>query len=559
MPYTLSGMLGTLGRVRRAACLILVLAGASIVATSARADGTSATTSTTTAPSYPELTAGRLPATCLGGGGVLIAEPHGTVALDTPAMSLGASGYPADGSIVTFAGASGAGAACSTGNVSLSSVSLFGGAVTAASVSATAGHGSVTGLTVNGSALTLGAGDTTYVGGWGRLTVGGRLGRLTAPLELVLDRAQAALPAGTVILVGYGEAPVPVVKHAKKKTATHAKSSAKTTGNKASPGSHATTKSSSFAGPRTATKKHHRHKQEKKGPQPLTVTPPLGTIHYDFPVDGGASYVDTYGAGRSDIYDGWHHGDDLFAPLGTPIVAVARGTLSLVGWNELGGWRVWLTDKYGNSFYYAHLSGYSRWILHHRHVKAGEVIGFLGRTGDAFTTEPHLHFEVHPHQLLTLGYDGAVDPTTYLRTWKVVNVPQDEMPRPARLRAPAGAPAQEAAVVWHELLAARHLLPKAHPAKAAHSGPAFALRRPFPGESARAATQELQVDGAVRVDARVAPLPPSGGWPSAVGAAVLAVGGFAFFAVGRRRRWPAASPPRLGDLARAARRARAPR
>jgi hypothetical protein len=56
--------------------------------------------------------------------------------------------------------------------------------------------------------------------------------------------------------------------------------------------------------------------------------------HYVFPVDGGASYVDTYGAGRSDIYDGWHHGDDLFAPLGTPVVAVARGTLSLVGWNS---------------------------------------------------------------------------------------------------------------------------------------------------------------------------------------------------------------------------------
>ena len=134
--------------------------------------------------------------------------------------------------------------------------------------------------------------------------------------------------------------------------------------------------------------------------------------HYVFPVDGGASYVDTYGAGRSDIYDGWHHGDDLFAPLGTPIVAVARGTLSLVGWNELGGWRLWLTDKKGNSFYYAHLAGYARSILTHRHVRAGQVIGFLGRTGDAFTTEPHLHFEVHPHQpaFVKLDYDGAVDP-----------------------------------------------------------------------------------------------------------------------------------------------------
>jgi hypothetical protein len=195
--------------------------------------------------------------------------------------------------------------------------------------------------------------------------------------------------------------------------------------------------------------------------QPLTRTPPLGFApsHYVFPVDGGASYVDTYGANRNDIYDGWHHGDDLFAPLGTPIVAVATGKLSLVGWNELGGWRVWLTDADGNSFYYAHLAGYSKWVLSHPNVRAGEVIGFLGRTGDAFTTAPHLHFEIHPQQYLDLGYDGAVDPTAYLQKWRIVRVPQKEMPNPARLKAPLGTPAEEAAVVWHELLAARHLLP----------------------------------------------------------------------------------------------------
>jgi hypothetical protein len=52
--------------------------------------------------------------------------------------------------------------------------------------------------------------------------------------------------------------------------------------------------------------------------QPLTAVPGLGykPSHYVFPIDGGASYVDTYGANRNDIYDGWHHGDDLFAPSG---------------------------------------------------------------------------------------------------------------------------------------------------------------------------------------------------------------------------------------------------
>jgi len=51
-------------------------------------------------------------------------------------------------------------------------------------------------------------------------------------------------------------------------------------------------------------------------------------------------------------------------------------------------------------------------------VRAGDVLGFVGNTGDAQGTPYHLHFEVHPVGLLGLGYDGAVDPTTYLDSWK---------------------------------------------------------------------------------------------------------------------------------------------
>jgi hypothetical protein len=51
-------------------------------------------------------------------------------------------------------------------------------------------------------------------------------------------------------------------------------------------------------------------------------------------------------------------------------------------------------------------------------VKAGEVLGFVGNTGDAQGTPTHLHFEVHPYSLLFMGYDGAVDPTPYLDAWK---------------------------------------------------------------------------------------------------------------------------------------------
>ena len=48
----------------------------------------------------------------------------------------------------------------------------------------------------------------------------------------------------------------------------------------------------------------------------------------------------------------------------------------------------------------------------------GQVVGFMGHTGDAEGTPVHLHFEIHPVSLLYLGYDGAVDPTPYLDAWR---------------------------------------------------------------------------------------------------------------------------------------------
>ena len=60
---------------------------------------------------------------------------------------------------------------------------------------------------------------------------------------------------------------------------------------------------------------------------------------YVFPVYGPASFGDTFGAPRGDVSGGWHHGEDIFAPLGTPLLAVADGTVFSVGWNDIGGWR----------------------------------------------------------------------------------------------------------------------------------------------------------------------------------------------------------------------------
>jgi murein DD-endopeptidase MepM/ murein hydrolase activator NlpD len=448
-------LLSALGAASAFAAGTTTTTSTTTTSTTTTAPTTTTTTGTTTTtpaqPSYSPLAPSYLSNGCVGAGAVAIAEPgRRVIVLGTPASSRGPSAYPVKSPIVRFLSSTASGSACTTARVALGSVALFGGVVTASSIEATHGKGSVGGFEIYGSPVRLHAGHAVRIGGWGEVTLEKRVGRIAAPLVVQLVAPHRGLPAGTTIAFAFSASPRVVVHHKSKAKQQHAAGSSKTTSNS----------SSSKPAKKTTQKRHHHHHKTVVA-QPLTALPGLGfrPRHYVFPVDDGASYVDTYGAGRNDIYDGWHHGDDLFAPLGTPVVAVARGTLSLVGWNELGGWRIWLTDKKGNSFYYAHLAGYARWILTHPHVRPGQVIGFLGRTGDAFTTEPHLHFEVHPHQpaFVKLGYDGAVDPTTYLKKWKIEHVPQDEIPQPARLKAPVGTPTQEAAVVWHQLLVARHL------------------------------------------------------------------------------------------------------
>src|SRR5207247_33459 len=108
---------------------------------------------------------------------------------------------------------------------------------------------------------------------------------------------------------------------------------------------------------------------------PPDVTPRLTAGGYVFPVYGPSSFGDTFGAPRGDVPSGWHHGEDIFGQLGEPLLAVADGTVFSVGWNDLGGYRLWLRDKAGNEFYYAHLSAYSPFAVNNRQVKAGTVLG----------------------------------------------------------------------------------------------------------------------------------------------------------------------------------------
>jgi cell wall-associated NlpC family hydrolase len=207
-------------RMRRGlVLLVLGVLGAVIGVASARANGvgtTGTTTTTTTAttttstPSYAPLATSVLPASCVGAGAAAVVPPsHSAVAVGTPASDLGPSGYPASASVVAFASSSVSGSACKSARVTLTSVSLFQGAVTATSVEATGGTGTVAGLEIGGTAVSAAPGQILAVGDWGQLTVGEKFGRVSAPLVLTLLQAHGSLGAGTRIAVAFSAAAAP--------------------------------------------------------------------------------------------------------------------------------------------------------------------------------------------------------------------------------------------------------------------------------------------------------------------------------------------------------------
>jgi cell wall-associated NlpC family hydrolase len=201
--------------MRRVVWLILLaVVGAVVGVASARADGsgttttgtttttTGTTTSTTTTTSFAPLPSSSLPSGCVGAGAAALVLPSGRViALGTPASDLGPSAYPSSRSVLAFDSAASSGSTCRSAGVSLSSVSLFDGVVTASSVQATDGRGTATSLAINGSAVTAVAGGTLPVDGWGQLTLGATVGRVRAPLVLRLLQAHDSLPAGTAVVV----------------------------------------------------------------------------------------------------------------------------------------------------------------------------------------------------------------------------------------------------------------------------------------------------------------------------------------------------------------------
>lgn len=128
-----------------------------------------------------------------------------------------------------------------------------------------------------------------------------------------------------------------------------------------------------------------------------------------YPLAGPSTFGDDWLASRPG--GRYHEGIDLFAARGTPVLAVADGTLFRVGYSGISGNRFWLRDAAGTEFFYAHLDGYSSAAREGATVSRGTVLGYNGDTGDAKGTSPHVHFEIHP------GGGGPVRPYPILSGW----------------------------------------------------------------------------------------------------------------------------------------------
>jgi murein DD-endopeptidase MepM/ murein hydrolase activator NlpD len=140
--------------------------------------------------------------------------------------------------------------------------------------------------------------------------------------------------------------------------------------------------------------------EPEPAPEPAPV---ISNASFICPVAGPSAFGDTFGAPRSGGRK--HEGVDMMSPYGTPLVAVVGGEAGFRT-TSLGGNSISLAGNDGNRYFYAHLSS---WEGSSRSVAAGEVIGYVGHTGD--TTANHLHFEIHP------GGGAAVNPYPTVRKY----------------------------------------------------------------------------------------------------------------------------------------------
>jgi murein DD-endopeptidase MepM/ murein hydrolase activator NlpD len=388
-----------------------------------------------------------------GQAGAVVAAVGGST---TTSGSAGGYAYPADGSVARI----GAGSATLTvgsaaepsvqSGADVSSVTLFNGEITVDSVSvrASASANPVAGAAATdgsrvGSVVALGqavaAGASAALADWGTVTVlSGSADKQSSTDEtsgqaamtgvrVTLSAAHGGLPAGSQIVIGYAGASATLQLPKEPPAATTTTGTARPKPAARPPSSTAAEAARAAANALRGNRPSLPTPPEPKGgvdgapgppvfKQPPLVDAELTPGRYVFPVFGPVGFGNSFGAARAST--GWHHGEDIFGQLGQPILAVADGTIFSVGWNDVGGYRLWLRDRSGNQYYYAHLSAYSSLAVNGREVKAGQVIAFMGNTGEAITTPVHLHFEIHPVSMLQFGYDGVIEPYRYLLAWQ---------------------------------------------------------------------------------------------------------------------------------------------
>ena len=121
------------------------------------------------------------------------------------------------------------------------------------------------------------------------------------------------------------------------------------------------------------------------------------------PVDGirVSQIGDTWGAPRSGGRR--HQGQDIFAERGTPVRSVASGFVTSLNGSSLGGTVVWVTGAGARRYYYAHLDSLAADLKVSDRVELDTVLGYVGTSGNAAGTPPHLHFGVYTAS-------GAIDP-----------------------------------------------------------------------------------------------------------------------------------------------------
>jgi murein DD-endopeptidase MepM/ murein hydrolase activator NlpD len=135
---------------------------------------------------------------------------------------------------------------------------------------------------------------------------------------------------------------------------------------------------------------------QAQGDEPRFIQPPQSESTIGLPITGlkRSDILDTFDQKRGK--DRKHEATDIMAPHGTPVLAVVDGTIAKLFHSEGGGgMTIYLFDRdQEHAYYYAHLSGYRDGLTEGTRVRRGDVIGYVGSTGNASPDAPHLHFGV---------------------------------------------------------------------------------------------------------------------------------------------------------------------